>query len=88
MENLLKTLEAETRKAEEKHPVFPEDPEKGIAIIAEEFLELVRSVNDGEGKERQKEEAFHTAVTLLRFILAREKAKIKHWEIPMEENGK
>lgn len=58
---------SELMKAIAKHPVFPSNAD-GLAIIAEEMLELTRAVNDKECKERLIEEAAHVAVTAIRFI--------------------
>lgn len=74
-------LYLELEKAERKHPEFPTDPEKALAIITEEFLELARAVNDQESRDRQKEEACHVAVTAMRFIEAMNQNKIKNWEV-------
>lgn len=54
--------------AKSKHPEFPDDPEGGFAIIAEEMLELIRAINDEEGNERILDEALHVAVTAIRFV--------------------
>lgn len=62
-------LQLELENAREKHPEFPEVPAEGMNVILEEVLELVRSVNDNESLSRQREEAFHVAVTALRFIV-------------------
>lgn len=58
--------------AKNKHPEFPEDPAVGFGIIAEEMLELIRAINDGEPEDRLIEEALHVGVTALRFVEARE----------------
>ena len=55
-------------EAKEKHPEFPSDPHKALAIINEEFLELVQAVNDGKNNGHIIEEASHVAVTAIRFI--------------------
>ena len=56
------------RYAKKKHPEFPGDPAAGAAIIAEEFLELIRAINDDEGNDRVLDEALHVAVTAIRFV--------------------
>lgn len=65
-------LQVAIRYAKSKHPEFPEDPAGGFAIIAEEYLELCRAINDGEPEDRLIEEALHVGVTALRFVEARE----------------
>lgn len=67
-------------EATEKHPEFPQNPKEGLAIISEEFYELVeamlkltRGVNDDHLEENIIEEAYHVAVTAIRFIEQREK---------------
>ena len=55
-------------EAKEKHPEFPSDPHKALAIINEEFLELVQAINDGKNNSHIIEEASHVAVTAIRFI--------------------
>ena len=64
-------LQVAIRYAKSKHPEFPDDPEGGFAIIAEEMLELCRAINDGESEMRMIDEALHVAVTAIRFIQAR-----------------
>jgi hypothetical protein len=72
---LLLDLEVKLLQAKTKHPTFPGNPKDGISIISEEFLELNeallnlnRGVNDEKAKEQLIEEAYHVAVTALRFI--------------------
>ena len=57
----------ELGKAKGKHPEFPYSAD-GLSIITEELGELAATINDGESKERQIEEAAHVAVTAIRFI--------------------
>lgn len=54
--------------AQRKHPEFAENIQQGLNIITEEYLELVRAVNDNEGKERIVEEAAQMGATILRFL--------------------
>lgn len=72
-------IESELRKAELKHPEFPNTVEGMAAIIAEEFLELMRAVNDREENRRLIEEASHVAVTSIRMLekLIESEVKIK-----------
>lgn len=63
----LEVVALELGRAKMKHPEFPRDAD-GLSIIAEELGELAASINDGESKSRQIEEAAHVAVTAIRFI--------------------
>ena len=58
----------ELGKAKGKHPVFPADPAGGLAIITEEYLELVQAVNDKLSPVQQVMEAAQSAATFIRFI--------------------
>ena len=58
----------EYMRAKTKHPHFPNDPARALAIVTEELLELARAVNDGEPRKRVREEAAHVAVTAMRFL--------------------
>lgn len=67
-------------EATEKHPEFPQSPKEGLAIITEEFYELneamlhlCRKVNENYPEEHLIEEAYHVAVTAIRFIEQRKK---------------
>ena len=67
-----KILSDEYRWAVEKHPQFPNAPNSfpcdAICLIAEEFGELAKEVNDlGDGwRRRALVEAAHVAVTAVR----------------------
>lgn len=65
---VLPLLRLEYDKARAKHPVFPREPAKALAIVTEEVLELARAVNDNESAKRVREEAAHVAVTALRLL--------------------
>lgn len=64
----LLAVSKEFYSALQKHPVFAKDIPQGLNIITEEYLELVRAVNDKEGKERIVEEAAQMGATILRFL--------------------
>lgn len=65
---VLPVLRLEYMRAKTKHPHFPADPARALAIVTEEMLELARAVNDGEPRKRVREEAAHVAVTAIRFL--------------------
>lgn len=88
IENVFQYIKKQLEAAEAKHPVFPEDAKEGCNIITEEYLELVRAVNDGETPDRQMEEAAHVAVTAIRFIQQRIENKVIHWTVEPEEDEK
>ena len=66
--DVLPMLRLEYMRAKLKHPHFPGDPARALAIVTEELLELARAVNDGETRKRVREEAVHVAVTAIRFL--------------------
>jgi hypothetical protein len=74
----------ELRKAEEKHPGWPEDLVYGAAIVSEEAGELTKACYDlhllrqrfndktiatTQARQRVKKEAAHTAAMGIRFLL-------------------
>lgn len=63
----------ELDKAKKKHPVWPDDPIYCSAYIGEECGELIQACNDyeyeGAGVNQMVEEALHTCVTSIRFLL-------------------
>lgn len=67
-EKLFALLLIELEKAEQKHPEFPDGFSEASAIVTEEYLELIRAINDQESVDRVVEEASHVAVTALRLI--------------------
>ena len=66
--DVLPVLRLEYMKAKAKHPHFPNDPARALAVVTEEMLELARALNDGEARSRVREEAAHVAVTAIRFL--------------------
>lgn len=52
----------------EKHPDFPAVPAEATPIITEEYLELIRAINDGEPNHRIIAEAYDVIVTCMRMI--------------------
>ncbi len=53
--------------ARKKHPVFAECPEDAVAVIGEEYAELVHAVR-WETSERLHDEGLDLAVTALRLV--------------------
>lgn len=73
-------LEIQLLKARTKHRNFPVDAAEALSIISEEYLELneamlaiARGVNENHPREHLIEEAYHVAVTAIRFIQLVEK---------------
>ena len=66
--DVLPVLRLEYMRAKAKHPHFPSDPARALAIVTEEVLELARAVNDVESAKRVREEAAHVAVTAIRLL--------------------
>lgn len=60
-------IELELANARAKHPLFATNRAKGISIIAEEFGELCKAVNE-EDYKHAKMEALHVIVTCIRFV--------------------
>lgn len=79
-ESVIADLLKEIDRATVKHPFFPCRKHPAFTLIAEEYLELTRAINDNESDARVIEEAFHTAVTLLRFIAEKRKNPDLHAE--------
>ena len=65
---ILPLLRIEFDRARMKHPEFPADRARALAIVTEELLELARAVNDNDPIEHVRTEAAHVAVTALRFL--------------------
>lgn len=68
------------KQAKAKHVDFPKTADAGLSVITEEFVELneamlhlARAVNEKYPEEHLIEEAYHVAVTALRFIEQRQK---------------
>ena len=86
-ESVIADLLKEIDRATAKHPFFPCRKHPAFALIAEEYLELTRAINDNESDARVIEEAFHTAVTLIRFMTEKRKNPDLHAEDErIEEN--
>lgn len=62
----LEIVAIEVGKAKGKHPYFPTDINAIAMIITEEYLELIRAINDRSAKEHIVEEAGHVAATVIR----------------------
>lgn len=66
-------IEAELRRAKEKHPSWPKDPIHRAAIVNEESGELIRSaiqyVYEGGSFSSMQTEAIQTAATAIRFLI-------------------
>lgn len=56
-------------RARNLHPVFAEGEWQGLGVISGEIGELVRAVEKGEGREREKAEIIDSIVCLIRFWL-------------------
>ena len=77
---VLAGLIEKVKQAKAKHADFPKTASPGFSIISEEFLELneamlhlCRKVNENYPEEHLIEEAYHVAVTAIRFIEQRKK---------------
>lgn len=68
MNKSIEEVRCELRKAQQKHPKFAASLQHGANLITEEYLELIRAINDEEPIERIKEEAAHLCVCGLRFL--------------------
>lgn len=68
MRKALLWISKEFYAAKLKHPEFANDVHEGLNLITEEYLELVRAINDKEGIPRIREEAAQMGVTILRFL--------------------
>lgn len=68
MRKALLWISKEFYEAQQKHPEFANDVHEGLNLITEEYLELVRAINDQEGIPRIREEAAQMGVTILRFL--------------------
>jgi len=86
--NVFEKVIEEVRKAEDKHPVWPRDPMRQAAVVAEEAGELLRAVlTQIEECEKPRmsvrefislnhdieKEALQTAAMAIRFLVEREK---------------
>lgn len=64
---------AELRRAEAKHPGWPEDLMQGVAIVAEEALEVVQAAAEtayrGGGLEALRIETAQLAAMAIRFLM-------------------
>lgn len=56
-------------RARHLHPVFAEGEWQGLCVISGEIGELVRAVEKGEGRDREKSEVIDSIVVLIRFWL-------------------
>ena len=76
MENVLKEVLAEVRRAQTRHPKWPTDPLHAVAILGEEYGELVQSVLQASDEHEVstpaavRMEAIQTAAMALRFLLS------------------
>lgn len=68
MKETLDFILSELKKAQEKHPVWPDNHHYAIGIVAEECLEALRASNDGD-LAQLKTELGHTAATCIRAII-------------------
>ena len=62
----------------EKHPDFPDVPREAAPIITEEYLELIRAINDREPSHRIIAEAYDVIVTCMRLIREITRAEEEH----------
>ena len=62
----------------EKHPDFPNVPREAAPIITEEYLELIRAINDREPSHRIIAEAYDVIVTCMRLIREITRAEEEH----------
>ena len=61
-------------RARRLHPVFAEGKWQGLGVISGEVGELVRAVEKGEGRDREKAEVIDSIVVLIRFWLEEHEA--------------
>jgi len=66
---LLNKIIVGLRRARRLHPVFAEGEWQGLGVISGEIGELVRAVEKGEGRDREKAEVIDSIVVLIRFWL-------------------
>ena len=57
------------RSARQLHPVFAEGEWQGLGVISGEIGELVRAVEKGEGRDREKAEVIDSIIVLIRYWL-------------------
>lgn len=57
------------RRARQLHPVFAEGKWQGLGRISAEVGELVRAIEKGEGREREKAEVIDSIIVLIRYWL-------------------
>ena len=62
------------RRARRLHPVFAEGEWQGLGVISGEIGELVRAVEKGEGRDREKAEVIDAIIVLIRFWLEEHEA--------------
>jgi len=54
--------------ARKKHPTFAHSKDEALRLIGAEYGELLQACTKGEGGRREREEAAHVIVTLIRFL--------------------
>lgn len=73
LEKALKDALNEISKAEEKFPTWPQDAYRAVAVLGEEYGELLQALNeftyeDKSTYEDVKKEAIQTAAMAIRFL--------------------
>jgi hypothetical protein len=73
LDQIFDEIKAEYERAEEKFPIWPDDPIHAAAIVGEESGELLQAAlqceyEDGDAESMVKE-AIHTAAMAVRFLM-------------------
>lgn len=70
---VIASIRVELERAMRDHPRWPTDPVRAAAVVAKKAGELVKAVNDYEGRKTDivtdYDEAIQTAVTAIRFCV-------------------